>query len=285
MTKLEPRLFSFNSPFGACPVCTGLGSRIEVDPKLVVNEELSLNEGAIKPWSNQDGYYWHMLTGLAKHLDFSLGVPFKKLPEKIKRAILYGLEDKIEFHYKSMATDWKHLGGFEGVLPFLERRYKETDTERVRDDIFNKYMEEKECSACRGRRLKPEALSVLVGGKSIIEVTAMSIEKCREFFDEIELSKKEEMIAKQILKEIKGRLQFLANVGLSYLSLDRRAGTLSGGEFQRIHLATQLGVGLVGVLYILDEPSIGLHQRDNQKLLSTLKTLARYGQYRDSGRA
>jgi excinuclease ABC subunit A len=277
MSKLEPRMFSFNSPFGACPVCTGLGSRIEVEPKLVLNEELSLNEGAIKPWSNQDSYYWHMLTGLAKHMDFSLGVPFKKLPDKVKKAILYGLDEKVEFHYKSMANDWKHLGGFEGVLPFLERRYKETDTERIRDDIFNKYMEEKECSACRGRRLKPEALSVLVGGKSIIEVTAMSIVKCREFFTEIELSKKEEMIARQVLKEIKGRLQFLNNVGLSYLSLDRRAGTLSGGEFQRIHLATQLGVGLVGVLYILDEPSIGLHQRDNRKLLSTLKILRDMG--------
>ncbi len=277
MTKLEPRMFSFNSPFGACPECMGIGSRVEVDEKLVVNEELSLNEGAIKPWSNQDSYYWHMLTGLARHMDFSLGTPYRKLPEKVKKAIMYGVNDKIEFHYKSTATDWKHLGGFEGVIPFLERRYKETETERIRDDIFAKYMEERECSACHGRRLKPEALSVLVGGKSIIEATSMSIEKCSEFFDSLELSKKDEFIARQVLKEIKGRLKFLVNVGLSYLTLDRKAATLSGGEFQRIHLATQLGVGLVGVLYILDEPSIGLHQRDNQKLLNTLKTLRDMG--------
>lgn len=277
MTKLEPRMFSFNSPFGACPECTGIGSKIDVDETLLINEELSLNEGAIKPWSNQDSYHWHMLTGLAKHMDFSLGVPFKKLPEKIKKAILFGLNDKIEFHYKSAATDWKHLGGYEGVIPFLQRRYKETENDRIRDDIFNKYMEEKVCSGCGGRRLKPEALSVLVAGKSIIDVTSMSIEKCHEFFEKLELSKKDEMIAKQVLKEIKGRLQFLVNVGLSYLTLNRKAGTLSGGEFQRIHLATQLGVGLVGVLYILDEPSIGLHQKDNQKLLNTLKTLRDLG--------
>jgi excinuclease ABC subunit A len=277
MARLEPRMFSFNSPYGACPECTGLGSRIEVEEKNVINEELSLNEGAIKPWSNQDSYYWHMLTGLAKHMNFSLGLQFKKLPDKVKKAILYGLDADIEYHYKNMANDWKHLGGFEGVIPFLRRRYEETETERIRQDIFNKYMEEKECSACGGLRLKPEALSVLVGGKSIIETTKMSIDKCREFFTSLELSKKDEMIARQVLKEIKGRLQFLNNVGLSYLTLERRAGTLSGGEFQRIHLATQLGVGLVGVLYILDEPSIGLHQRDNKKLLDTLKTLRDLG--------
>ncbi|MCX7698177.1 MAG: excinuclease ABC subunit UvrA [Candidatus Goldbacteria bacterium] len=277
MAKLEPRIFSFNNPYGACPVCTGLGSRIEVDPKLVVDEELSINEGAIKPWTNQESYYWHLVIGLAKHMNFSLNTPFKKLPINVKNALLYGLNEDIKFHYKGFASEWKHYGQFEGVIPFLERRYKETETERIREEIFEKYMEEKECSACNGKRLKRESLSVLIEKKSIIDITEMSIESCFEFFNNLKLSEKEEIIARQILKEIKGRLQFLINVGLSYLTLDRKAGTLSGGEFQRIHLATQIGVGLVGVLYILDEPSIGLHQRDNQKLLNTLKTLRDLG--------
>ncbi len=277
MEKPEPRMFSFNSPFGACPACTGLGTKIDVDEKLVVNEELSLNEGAIKPWSNQESYYWHLLAGLSKHMEFSLGAPFKKLPAQVRKAILYGLSDDIKFHYKSYMNEYKHSGEFEGVVPFLRRRYMETDTERIREEIFAKYMVERECETCRGKRLKPEALGVKVSGKNIIEATSFSIEKSFEFFDTMKLSKKDEMIAKQILKEIKGRLTFLINVGLSYLTLERKAGTLSGGEFQRIHLATQIGVGLVGVLYILDEPSIGLHQRDNQKLLDTLKKLRDLG--------
>jgi excinuclease ABC subunit A len=277
MQKLEPRFFSFNSPFGACPACTGIGSRIEVDPKLVVNESLSIQDGALKPWGNRDGYYWHLVSGVAEHFNFSLNVPFNKLPEKIRKIILFGSEEDIKYKYKSYTSDWKHTGGFEGLVPFLQRRYRDTDTERIREDIFNKYMVEKECSVCGGKRLKPEAANVRVGGKSIIEVSQLSIEKAYEFFMKIELSKKDEMISKQILKEIKGRLQFLLNVGLSYLTLDRKSGTLSGGEFQRIHLATQIGVGLVGVLYILDEPSIGLHQRDNEKLLATLKKLRDLG--------
>jgi len=277
MAKLEPRIFSFNNPYGACPVCMGIGSRIEVNPSLVVDEELSINEGALKPWTNQESYYWHLVSGLSQHMNFSLGVPFKKLPANVKKALLYGLSEDIKFHYKGLDSEWKHYGQFEGLIPFLERRYKETETEKIREDIFEKYMEEKECSVCHGKRLKPESLSVLIDKKSIIDVTEMSIENCYNFFNNLKLTEKEEIIAKQILKEIKGRLQFLINVGLSYLTLDRRAGTLSGGEFQRIHLATQIGVGLVGVLYILDEPSIGLHQRDNQKLLNTLKVLRDLG--------
>jgi excinuclease ABC subunit A len=277
MQKLEPRLFSFNSPFGACPDCMGIGSRIEVDPRLVVNQELSIQEGALKPWGNRDGYYWHLITGVAEHFNFSVVTPFKDLPDKIKQILLYGSKEKIKFNYKTYASDWNHEGGFEGLVPFLQRRYSNTPTERVRDDIFEKYMVEKECSTCKGKRLKPEAASVQVGGKSIIEVSEYSIEKAVSFFNGLELSPKDEMISRQILKEIKGRLQFLMNVGLSYITLNRKASTISGGEFQRIHLATQIGVGLVGVLYILDEPSIGLHQRDNEKLLATLKELRDLG--------
>ncbi len=277
MQKLEPRLFSFNSPFGACPECMGIGSRVEVDEKLVVNEELSIQDGALKPWGNRDGYYWHLVSGIAEHFKFSLSIPFKKLPDKIRKIILYGSDENIKYKYKSYTSDWKHTGGFEGLIPFLERRYKDTDTERIRDDIFQKYMMEKECRTCGGKRLKPEAANVRVGGKTIVEASSMSIEKAYAYFNSIELSKKDELISKQILKEIKGRLQFLLNVGLAYLTLDRKSGTLSGGEFQRIHLATQIGVGLMGVLYILDEPSIGLHQRDNEKLLGTLKKLRDLG--------
>jgi excinuclease ABC subunit A len=204
-------------------------------------------------------------------------VPFKKLPERIRNILLNGTDEVIKYKYKNYTTDWKHTGGFEGLVPFLQRRYNDTDTERVREDIFHKYMVEKECSACHGQRLKPEAAAVKVAGKSIVDVSRMSIEKAYDYFSNIKLSKKDEMISKQILKEIKGRLNFLLNVGLSYLTLDRKSGTLSGGEFQRIHLATQIGVGLVGVLYILDEPSIGLHQRDNEKLLNTLMKLRDLG--------
>ncbi|HDT15155.1 MAG TPA: excinuclease ABC subunit UvrA [Firmicutes bacterium] len=279
MTKLEPRMFSFNSPFGACSLCGGLGNRVEVDEKLVVNPELSLDNGALRPWQNKEGYYWHFINGLAKHMKFSTSVPFKALPAKVKKAILYGLDEEIKFDYKykRYMAEYKYYGEFEGVVPFLQRRYMETDTEKIRDDILQKYMEEKPCSACGGKRLKPEVLSVKISGKSIMDVAEMSIEKAYDFFNSVKLSKKEETIAKMILKEIRGRLEFLMNVGLSYLSLERRAGTLSGGEFQRIHLATQFGVGLVGVLYILDEPSIGLHQRDNMKLLATLKNLRDLG--------
>ena len=279
MAPPEPRLFSFNSPFGACPECMGIGSKIEVDEKLVVDESLSLSEGALKPWSNRESYYWHLVAGLAKHMKFSLGAPFYKLPKKVKNALLYGLDEKIkyDYKYKNFEAQYKYQGGFEGVIPFLERRYRETETERIREDIFNKYMEEKVCSSCKGKRLRPEALAVKIAGKSIIDATEHSIKGAYDFFGNLKFSKKDSVIAGQVLKEIKGRLKFLLNVGLSYLTLERKAGTLSGGEFQRIHLATQIGVGLVGVLYILDEPSIGLHQKDNAKLLDTLKELRDMG--------
>jgi excinuclease ABC subunit A len=279
MTKLEPRLFSFNSPFGACPECTGIGNRVEVDTALILDPALSIKDGALRPWQNQDGYYWQMVEALSKHMHFSIVTPFEKLPEKARKALLYGLNEEIHFDYKfrSYEGEYKYQGEFEGLIPFLERRYRETDTEKVRDDIFNKYMVERPCSVCGGKRLKPEALKVLVNGKSIIEATSMSIEKSYEFFGSLTLSQKETTIARLILKEIKGRLEFLMNVGLSYLTLERKSGTLSGGEFQRIHLANQVGVGLVGVLYILDEPSIGLHQRDNMKLINTLKNLKEIG--------
>lgn len=279
MPKLEPRFFSFNNPYGACPECMGLGSKISVDIDLVINPELSINDGAIKPWNNPDSYYFHFLDGLSKHLKFSLDTPFKDLPEKVKKAILYGLDEEIKFDYKfkRYMAEYKYYGEFEGLVPFLERRYRETETEKIRDEIFSKYMTEKICNVCNGKRLKKEYLNVFINGKSIIDVTEMSIKDAFNFFNNLKLNNTENQIAKHILKEIKERLEFLINVGLSYLTLDRKAGTLSGGEYQRIHLATQLGVKLMGVLYILDEPSIGLHQRDNEKLLNTLKALRDLG--------
>ena len=277
--KLEPRLFSFNNPFGACPSCMGLGTKVEVDPNLVINENLSINDGAIKPWNNPNSYYFHFIEGLSKHMGFSLSTPFKNLPEKVKNAILYGLDENIKFDYKfkKYMAEYKYYGEFEGVIPFLKRRYLETETEKIREDIYSNYMSEKICEECGGKRLKKEALNVFINNKSIIDVTEMSIEKAYNFFKNLELKKSEMQIAHQILKEIVERLEFLLNVGLSYLTLDRKAGTLSGGEYQRIHLATQIGVKLMGVLYILDEPSIGLHQKDNEKLLNTLKTLRDLG--------
>ncbi|MEI7640904.1 MAG: excinuclease ABC subunit UvrA [bacterium] len=279
MAKIEPRLFSFNNPFGACPVCTGLGTRVEVDERMVLDKSLSLRQGAIKPWSNTEGYYWHYLEGLSKKMKFSLETPFHKLPEYAKDALLNGTDMQVDFHYKAKTkeNEYNYTGRFEGIFPFLQRRYMEMDTEATREDIYNKYMMESVCSACQGKRLKDEALAVTITGKSIFDITEFSVEKCKNFFEYLKLNEKETLIARQIIKEIKGRLEFLLNVGLAYLTLGRKAGTLSGGEFQRIHLANQIGVGLVGVLYILDEPSIGLHQRDNEKLLNTLKSLRDMG--------
>jgi len=279
MEKPEPRLFSFNNPHGACPECTGLGTKVEVEEAFIINPKLSIKEGALKPWHNTDGYYGHMVHGLAKHMKFSMETPYEKLPAKVKHALLHGLDEDIKFDYKfkSYSAEYKYQGDFEGLIPYLQRRYRDTETEKVREEIFSKYMTEKVCSACGGKRLKPEALAVTVSGMNIIQITEMSIEKAKAFFIGMKLDKKDEAIARQILKEINGRLDFLLNVGLSYLTLERKAGTLSGGEFQRIHLATQIGVGLMGVLYILDEPSIGLHQRDNTKLINTLKKLRDLG--------
>ena len=278
--EMTPRMFSFNNPYGACPDCTGLGTRMYFDPDLVVpNPDLSLREGAIAPWEKRLSGWFHLtLEALAKAYKFDIRTPFNKLPERARDIILHGSgREKVEFW-------WEEDGGrrhtyykeFEGVLNNLERRYRETDSEQVREEL-EKYMNVMPCPTCDGARLKKEALFVRVGGKNIREVTAYSIVDALYFFDNLSLSQKEAEIARRILKEIRERLHFLVNVGLDYLSLDRTSGTLSGGEGQRIRLATQIGSSLVGVLYILDEPSIGLHQRDNARLLTTLKHMRDLG--------
>ncbi|MBI2354032.1 MAG: excinuclease ABC subunit UvrA [Deltaproteobacteria bacterium] len=278
--EITPRLFSFNNPHGACPDCTGLGTRMYFDADLVIpNPELSLREGAIAPWEKRlSGWFHLILDALAKAYGFDIHTPFRKLPERVRDVILNGSKgEKIEFW-------WEEDGGrrhtyqkeFEGVLNNLERRWRETDSDAAREDL-ERYMNVMPCPTCRGARLRPEALHVLVGGRTIRDVTALSIREGLRFFEELELSDKEREIARRILKEIRERLSFLVNVGLDYLSLDRTSGTLSGGEGQRIRLATQIGSSLVGVLYILDEPSIGLHQRDNARLLATLKRLRDLG--------
>jgi len=278
--EMTPRMFSFNNPYGACPDCTGLGTRMYFDADLVVpNPDLSIREGAIAPWEKRlSGWYHLTLEALAKAYKFDIRTPFRDLPESAKDVILRGSKgEKVEFW-------WEEDGGrkhtyhkeFEGVLNNLERRYLESESESVREEL-EKYMNVMPCPTCNGARLKKESLFIRVGGSNICQVTALSIRDCLEFFTELELSDKEAEIARRILKEIRERLGFLVNVGLDYLSLDRTAGTLSGGEGQRIRLATQIGSSLVGVLYILDEPSIGLHQRDNARLLMTLMHLRDIG--------
>ncbi len=267
---LEPRAFSFNSPYGACPACNGLGHNMEIDPDLVVpDKSKSIKEGAIEPWRKGGKslllYYYRLLNGLAYDYDFSAEKPFKDLGKKIREVILYGSrEGKGEERY------------FEGVIPNLERRFKETESEYMRDFIHT-YMSVRPCFKCKGKRLKDESLAVKITDRNIADISSLSINQAFEFFKHLKLNAKSEQIAKQIMKELKSRLKFLLNVGLGYLTLDRVSSTLSGGEAQRIRLATQIGAGLVGVLYVLDEPSIGLHQRDNSKLLSTLKTLRDLG--------
>ncbi|MBI2094997.1 MAG: excinuclease ABC subunit UvrA, partial [Candidatus Omnitrophica bacterium] len=265
---LEPRLFSFNSPYGACPSCDGLGNCLEIDADRVVpDKSKSIREGAIAAWKRGGKslilYLRRLLRHAAEKHGFSLDTPFRDLSQAHRGIILYG----------EKGDDWH---SFEGVIPNLERRFKETESEFMKEEI-NKYMSLNPCEECRGKRLKPEALSVFVGGKNIMEVSAFSIEEAARFFDALGLGGKDEKIAHQILKEIKARVGFMKNVGLGYLSLDRMSGTLSGGEAQRIRLATQIGAGLMGVLYVLDEPSIGLHQRDNQKLLESLLALRDIG--------
>ena len=280
----SPRLFSFNSPFGACPVCDGLGQKMKVDPDLVIpNHELSINEGAIKPWGGADmsNWYRYMLKGVANHYNIKFSTPFNKLPKKVQDVILNGSGKEIlKFEYEHASGKGKASGvyesAFEGVIPHLERRYKQTESSGVRNWIES-YMSITDCPGCKGSRLKPEALSVIIDRETIDSVTGMSIKKALEFFKNIKLTQRQQTIAKQILKEVNERLGFLCDVGLDYLTLDRTASTLSGGEAQRIRLATQIGSRLVGVLYILDEPSIGLHQRDNRKLLNTLLELRDIG--------
>ncbi len=281
MEELEPRMFSFNNPHGACPRCTGLGAVMEVAPELVVpDESLSIEDGAVRPWSMRrvlDGMYRRALTSLCKHYKQSPDAPWRDLPESFKQIVLYGSRgEEVDFSFSNESRTYETRRPFEGVIPNLERRYKDTESNRARDMIAE-FMASRPCPTCKGARLRPESLAVRVGGKTITEAAAMSIAHSAAFFAHLELSPVQMKIAERVIKEIRERLGFLNSVGLNYLSLDRHAGSLSGGESQRIRLATQIGSGLVGVLYILDEPSIGLHQRDNAKLLATLERLRDLG--------
>ncbi len=283
---LTPRMFSFNSPFGACFECEGIGTMMKIDPELVVpDKRLSMNEGAIRPFSSISySYYAQMINAIANYFGLGLDyqdIPFGDLPEKFQKIILYGSDKEIKFHLKGSRSnrqgwEYKFEKRFEGLIPNMERRYRETRSDASRLQI-EKYMSNSLCPSCDGKRLRPESLSVFVGHKSIIELAEMSIEQLYHFFENLVLTEKEERIAKEILNELRNRLNFLLDVGLNYLTLDRNAGTLSAGEAQRIRLATQIGSNLVGVLYILDEPTIGLHQRDNSRLLTTLKRLRDLG--------
>jgi excinuclease ABC subunit A len=275
--ELEPRTFSFNSPHGACPVCTGLGSRLEVDPELVIpNGKLTIAEGAIRPFNriNTDAWYMKKLQAVADRYGFSLHVPTSELSQDQLDKILYGTGD--ETYRVSLGFSRSFNTTYEGVIPNLERRHKETDSDFIRRDI-ERFMQERPCNACKGKRLKPEVLAVTVHGHSIMDVCELSIDDAVTLFDSLKLNATEQKIAVQILKEINARLKFLQDVGLNYLNLARSAVSLSGGEAQRIRLATQIGSGLQGVLYVLDEPSIGLHQRDNRRLLTTLERLRDLG--------
>ncbi|MBI5755285.1 MAG: excinuclease ABC subunit UvrA [Nitrospirae bacterium] len=277
--ELTPAFFSFNSPQGACPDCNGLGSKLYFDPELVIPDKgLSLKEGAVAPWEERSAVYFHqMLDALSRHYGFDLSTPFKDLPESIQEMLLYGSgDDEIEFYYEKDGLRHYYKRPFEGVLKNLERRYQETDSEDVIEELVQ-HMNSQPCPGCGGSRLRKECLYVRIAGKSIYDVTMMSIKEAQRFFETLRPGKAEREIAKRILKEIEERLGFLVNVGLDYLTLDRPATTLSGGEGQRIRLATQIGSSLVGVLYILDEPSIGLHLRDNKRLLAALKRLRDMG--------
>ena len=278
--ELEPRSFSFNSPFGACPECSGIGTKLEVDAELVVpDDNLSINDGAIAPWSSGhvNEYFLRLLEALSSEVKFSLDNPWKKLSQKTKEAILHGYEYEVHVKYKNRYGRVRNYSsGFEGVIPFINRKHDETDSDYSRSK-YESYMRETPCNVCKGARLKPEVLAVTVGDKSIAEICELSIADCATFLKSISLSSREAQIAERVMKEVNARLGFLLDVGLDYLSLARPAATLSGGEAQRIRLATQIGSGLVGVLYVLDEPSIGLHQRDNRRLIETLTRLRDLG--------
>ncbi|MGP4115392.1 excinuclease ABC subunit UvrA [Streptomyces sp. 4N509B] len=279
--ELEPRSFSFNSPFGACPECTGIGSRMEVDPELIIPDpERSLEDGAIHPWASGQtrGYFNLLIESLAGALNFRTDVPWQGLPQRARKALLHGHRTRLEVRYENRHGQERSFttSSFEGVIPFIRRRHAEAESDASRER-FEGYMREAPCPACEGSRLKPLILAVTVQGRSIAEIAAMSISECAEFLREMTLTDREKTIAERVLKEVNERLRFLVDVGLDYLSLDRAAATLSGGEAQRIRLATQIGSGLVGVLYVLDEPSIGLHQRDNHRLIETLVRLRDLG--------
>ena len=274
--ELEPRSFSFNSPFGACVECSGIGTKLEVDGDLIIpDDSISINEGAIAIWSGGD-YFLRLLEALSKELSFSLDTPWKKLSAKARDAVLNGYEYEINMKYKGRYGTRNYTTGFEGVIPFIHRRHGETDSDYSRDK-YEAYMRETACDSCNGSRLKPEVLAVTIGNKNIAEICELSIADCAVFLKQIKLNKREAQIAERVMKEVHARLGFLLDVGLDYLSLARPAGSLSGGEAQRIRLATQIGSGLVGVLYVLDEPSIGLHQRDNKRLIETLTRLRDLG--------
>ena len=279
MAEPAPRNFSFNSPYGACPDCGGLGTRMYFDENLVIPDRgLSVREGAIAPWAGRSSlYYFQMLDALASHYGFDINSPFDQLPEKIQSVLLHGSEkEEIRFYLDRGGRRFFYSRPFEGTLKQLDRRYRETNSNAVRVDLA-RYINLRECPTCLGSRLKKESLSVTVAGKNIYDVCRSSIRECLTFFESIPLSRQETMISERILKEIRERLKFLVDVGIDYLSLDRSSGSLSGGEGQRIRLATQIGSGLVGVLYVLDEPTVGLHQRDNVRLISTLNRLRDMG--------
>src|SRR2546426_8348274 len=283
LPEIAPRTFSFNSPHGACPTCTGLGTQLEIDAELIVTHpELSLAEGAIAPWSKVvNGSQWHasILEALAQKYNFSLNTPWRSLTEDQRQKVLYGSPEPLTIRYTPQHGHTRsYTISFEGVIPNLDRRYKQTESESIREEIEG-YMSARVCPDCHGARLKPEVLAVTVDGRNIVQVSGLSILAAQRFFQELEdeVSERERFIARQVLKEIRARLQFLVDVGLDYLTLDRAAASLSGGEAQRIRLATQIGSGLMGVLYVLDEPSVGLHQRDNRRLIDTLMHLRDLG--------
>jgi excinuclease ABC subunit A len=277
LPSLEPRLFSFNAPWGACPACSGLGSRTEVDPSLVVPDDTrSLADGAIAPWTNTSGadYFTRLLEALATEAGFSTSTPWRELPADIRETVLHGADRRLHLAYRNrFGRERSHLTRFEGVIPHIERRHTEATESGTSQSRFTGYMREVPCAACAGARLAPGVLAVTVGGRSIAEAAALSLDQLDSFTATLQLTQSEQRIAEAVLAEIGDRLRFLLDVGLEYLSLDRPAASLSGGEAQRIRLATQIGAGLTGVLYVLDEPSIGLHQRDNQRLIETLKRL------------
>ncbi len=282
LTEIEPRTFSFNAPFGACATCSGLGTRMSVDEELLLGDPaLSINEGVILPWATQGKglyqYYAKLLTGLADDLEFSLDTPWESLHPEVRQAVLHGNNFSVNVTWKNrFGREMRYSSGFEGVVPYIERQYLNADSDWARAKMTD-YLRETPCPACRGQRLKPEVLAVTVGGKSIAEICELSLSEAQTFMDSLQLSERDAAIAAQVLREIRLRLNFLIQVGLNYLNLARSAGTLSGGEAQRIRLATQIGSGLTGVLYVLDEPSIGLHQRDNRRLIDTLVALRDLG--------
>lgn len=286
--EISPRMFSFNSPYGACPVCNGIGTKQTIDPDLVVpNKSKSLRQGAIVPWEEGVGfyrwartasrYYFRQIAAVAKHYHFSLDEPFEKLDSRMQSILLYGSDsEEVEFVERRGGDFYSYRAPFEGIIPNLERRFKESNSEYVKEEIL-KYIRETPCPDCQGARLRKESLAITIRGRSIYDVVTLSVKESERFFSHLKLTSREELIASEIVKEIKKRLGFMVSVGLDYLTLDRRVGTLSGGEAERIRLATQIGSGLVGVIYILDEPTIGLHQRDNQRLLNTLKDMRDLG--------